>query len=152
MTYLLMDLRHPPPGGCGLKCAWTTCRTHGQTRHPPPGGCGLKWYVTSVVPLPLVSPSARRVWIEICFRGAIKCKPMSPSARRVWIEITHIRGSVHSSRRHPPPGGCGLKYVTCEKEYEYRRSPSARRVWIEISRLYVPNDRYSVTLRPEGVD
>ena len=80
----------------------------------------------------LVSPSARRAWIEIPSGIAgYTARTGSPSARRAWIEITEIC----------PP--------CCWTDM----SPSARRAWIEIA--YQANSTAPdgvVALRTEGVD
>ena len=57
-----------------------------------------------------MSPSARKVWIEIVTLVKVVYPLPSPSARKVWIEIN-----------------------VYEIDLENRsRSPSARKVWIEI--------------------
>ena len=79
------------------------------------------------------SPSVWRVWIEI-----LECEhipenpPQSPSVWRVWIEITLDDYISNKARSHPPCGGCGLKSVYFDFEYDSERSPSVWRVWIEI--------------------
>ena len=77
-----------------------------------------------------LSPSTRRVWIEIILAALWTLKPESPSTRRVWIEIARLA----LFQRAVVP------------------SPSTRRVWIEI----VSARRFSagcpVTLHTEGVD
>ena len=82
-----------------------------------------------------LSPSARKVWIEM-FVGAWRFAAAitSPSARKVWIEITFFRILERTRRRHLPRGRCGLKYIDAERNIEIILSPSARKVWIEICR------------------
>ena len=60
--------RHPPCGGCGLKCK-TDRRTGYKNSHPPCGGCGLKCFEMLVKKEKKVSPSLRRVWVEISSIG-----------------------------------------------------------------------------------
>ena len=78
----------------------------------------------------LLSPSMRRVWIEI--RGYLPDRQLdgSPSMRRVWIEMEVNLFQI-----------CRV------------RSPSMRRVWIEMcdmpTTLSLPE---KVTLHAEGVD
>ena len=58
------------------------------------------------------SPSTRRVWIEIeAERERKTIKPPSPSTRRVWIEMPSSKAQTVVCRRHPPHGGCGLKFA-----------------------------------------
>ena len=61
---------------------------------------------------PSVSPSARKVWIEIshtaCAAGSANA---SPSARKVWIEIGFAYHQNTGALRHLPRGRCGLKYL-----------------------------------------
>ena len=104
---------HPPHGGCGLKF-WLSMWCQWGQRHPPHGGCGLK-----------------------CFLRFVYCRNvLSPSARRVWIEMTDC-GKFNTRRRcHPPHGGCGLKSSVLQARPQTQRSPSARRVWIEIAATY----------------
>ena len=77
-----------------------------------------------------MSPSTRRVWIEIGEFGIIglpgtvtlhtegvdrnaasgtvtPLAAMSPSTRRVWIEIRQAGGRWWLVACHPPHGGCG---------------------------------------------
>ena len=76
----------------------------------------------------------------------------SPSTRRVWIEIWKAVTTVPARLRHPPRGGCGLKFHAWPRAHLLSPSPSTRRVWIE---MYTPWDARSVllvTLHAEGVD
>ena len=59
---------------------------------------------------------------------------MSPSVRKVWIEISiwHSPAGIH--RSHLPQGRCGLKFNRFLALSTSSESPSARKVWIEISR------------------
>ena len=41
------------------------------------------------LPAPVVSPSARRAWIEISELNKNHRTPLSPSARRAWIEMSN---------------------------------------------------------------
>ena len=36
---------------------------------------------------------------------------LSPSMRRVWIEMTNALMMSLNAERHPPCGGCGLKFI-----------------------------------------
>ncbi len=65
----------------------------------------------------------------------------SPSMRRVWIEIENIRGLTRPNGRHPPRGGCGLKYYCIASYDDVATSPSTRRVWIEIPAAPAPARR-----------
>ena len=58
----------------------------------------------------------RRVWIEMILRPVIIAVLGSPSMRRVWIEIPPTALQWLPSGRHPPRGGCGLKYFSFERE------------------------------------
>ena len=79
---------HPPHGGCGLKLLWVKTRLNTDLRHPPHGGCGLKFHVLKRrFCRNHLSPSTRRVWIEIVSWNAFYNCSSSPSTRRVWIEI-----------------------------------------------------------------
>ena len=95
---------------------------------------GVDWNATDISGenLDKVSPSARKVWIEILSRLHILYWSSSPSARKVWIEIrlqlqisasgvvtfrkegvdwnvqSRQRRSIRPDR-HLPQGRCGLK-------------------------------------------
>ena len=56
-----------------------------------------------------VSPSTRRVWVEIEQSRNVIANLRSPSTRRVWVEIIREFGL-----------------------YRWDESPSTRRVWVEI--------------------
>jgi hypothetical protein len=58
-----------------------------------------------------MSPSTRRVWIEIQDIATVAKSLKSPSTRRVWIEIGFLPYKWMTVKRHPPPGRCGLKYT-----------------------------------------
>ena len=60
----VLEQRHPPLGGCGLKSLRQASR-HRMHCHPPLGGCGLKYENVKKYGQELESPSAWRVWIEI---------------------------------------------------------------------------------------
>ena len=100
----------------------------------------------------------RRVWIEIASPTTATTNSLwSPSTRRVWIEMlplveTPARRPRHPPRggcglkfrrvqlhhvppRHPPRGGCGLKYSQNGYGNGEEGSPSMRRVWIEMQNL-----------------
>ena len=59
-----------------------------RPRHPPCGGCGLKCVSVAALKRSCWSPSLRRVWVEI---GNVDTQNhrvrASPSLRRVWVEI-----------------------------------------------------------------
>ena len=123
----------------------------------------------------LLSPSTRRVWIEIDqlsphlqpvpvtlhTEGVDRNDPigvpttykvpLSPSTRRVWIEIssashTFFRKTSPSTRR------VWIEITTPRFVFPIQKSPSTRRVWIEIIKLSKDNSPESVTLHTEGVD
>ena len=79
---------------------------------------------------------------------------MSPSTRRVWIEIAKNQTAIHNSYGHPPHGGCGLKSLICGFDFTSdSKSPSTRRVWIEIElNGKVEQMLKTVTHHTEGVD
>ena len=54
--------------------------------------------------------------------------------------------------RHPPRGGCGLKFPLPRAHPLLVGSPSMRRVWIEMINLIVCLNERDVTLHAEGVD
>ncbi len=56
---------HPPHGGCGLKYIVGFTVEEKLYGHPPHGGCGLKLSKNSSRFNTGMSPSTRRVWIEI---------------------------------------------------------------------------------------
>ena len=130
------------------------CCEHNHSCHPPCGGCGLKLVNVLKYGFINMSPSMRRVWIEIhaCWRlpvWFVQSPSMrrvwieialyvfklgnnlvSPSMRRVWIEIVPAPAVLPAPSRHPPCGGCGLKF---DDDGEHK----------------IP---LSVTLHAEGVD
>ncbi len=82
----------------------------------------------------LRSPSVWRVWIEMLEDISNEFEEMkSPSVWRVWIEIAIPEAPASLSPRHPPCGGCGLKYLKGGVYGKSHLSPSVWRVWIEIS-------------------
>ena len=107
--------RHPPCGGCGLKCRCFLDLCPFCFRHPPCGGCGLKSQIYRGYARGLWSPSVWRVWIEIDTRCCPRCR----------------------SGRHPPCGGCGLKSSLSTTKCAEASSPSVWRVWIEILAEFV---------------
>ena len=58
-----------------------------------------------------LSPSARKVWIEILDSTLNTRLPWSPSARKVWIEIKFGNYFEANGSGHLPQGRCGLKYM-----------------------------------------
>ena len=103
--------------------------------HLPQGRCGLKCDSIVLSHPGIMSPSARKVWIEIplskahstyvavTFRkegvdwnsrlvATWECAITSPSARKVWIEIVWFHWDYGQNYRHLPQGRCGLKYNT----------------------------------------
>ena len=117
--------------------------------HPPPGGCGLKFFRQLLYSGGCLSPSTRRVWIEIInFRKA--CQPvLSPSARRVWIEIGSLVISISTSGS-PSARRVWIEIpVVISVILNQAPSPSARRVWIEIS-LSVLESEASACHPPPG--
>ena len=54
--------------------------------------------------------------------------------------------------RHPPCGGCGLKFSFLSLGVDTESSPSMRRVWIEIQLTVDKAIMQPVTLHAEGVD
>ena len=56
---------HPPLGGCGLKYSYAPFLLLFPSCHPPLGGCGLKCVAFLKIAVKNMSPSTRRVWIEI---------------------------------------------------------------------------------------
>ena len=59
----------------------------GASCHLPQGRCGLK----------------------LKWAGSFLISTLSPSARKVWIEIPSVSPYVSDARRHLPQGRCGLK-------------------------------------------
>ena len=109
-------------------------------------------FVEALNKLALLSPSTRRVWIEIYVIEFSFKVFLSPSTRRVWIEIRFIDIMLTSDGGHPPHGGCGLKLILDKRGFNNDKSPSTRRVWIEISCPISRQKRPQVTLHTEGVD
>ena len=56
--------RHLPQGRCGLKCSLWQASDIGAG-HLPQGRCGLKYHESALLKSIVLSPSARKVWIEI---------------------------------------------------------------------------------------
>ena len=77
---------------------------------------------------------------------------MSPSTRRVWIEIIQVEQKLGIMVGHPPHGGCGLKFFNYFVSLIHWKSPSTRRVWIEILTVATLAMISDVTLHTEGVD
>ena len=55
----------------------------------------------------LMSLSARRAWIEICWSGIIRLLKLSLSARRAWIEIHNDFNSAQATLSRSPQGERG---------------------------------------------
>lgn len=69
-----------------------------------------------------MSPSARRVWIEICIRSKTRFHVSSPSSRRAWIEI--------ACRFRPLlPANVVLSMENADKNMFSRALRSAKRVF-----------------------
>ena len=85
-----------------------------------------------VIVVSVVSPSARKVWIEIPPPTCLTSWPLSPSARKVWIEIVlpccDREGIMSPSARKVWIEMCSVRTFTRYAS----ASPSARKVWIEI--------------------
>ena len=99
---------------------------------------------------------------------------MSPSARKVWIEMPSMPSGSGAVGCHLPRGRCGLKFRSLHRSLTPRKSPSARKVWIEmemvlkkdyhevspsarkvwieIGKTGTQRKRPAVTFREEGVD
>ena len=60
---------------------------------------------------------------------------MSPSARKVWIEMDKKNPLKERAIGHLPQGRCGLKCRHYAASVLLDTSPSARKVWIEIARV-----------------
>ena len=80
---------HLPRGRCGLKFDSSNEVRKIEARHLPRGRCGLKFI---------------RVCNHIYSRR-------SPSARKVWIEMCSVRHITSRAKRHLPRGRCGLKWL-----------------------------------------
>ena len=81
-----------------------------------------------------MSPSLRRVWVEIYTVKADPRADTSPSLRRVWVEIEEVQEMITKDESHPPCGGCGLKFADIDLLLDgMKSSPSLRRVWVEIA-------------------
>ena len=75
-------------GRCGLKCVIAMGYRAKDPRHLLWGRCGLKYPSLSAALRLLVSPSVRKVWIEMYKASRYRLGfPESPSVRKVWIEI-----------------------------------------------------------------
>ena len=77
-----------------------------------------------------MSPSVRKVWIEMKLYDVDPTGSSSPSVRKVWIEI-----EMGGSERNDSSG-----------------SPSVRKVWIEMVLKTESKSVRRVTFRKEGVD
>ena len=99
-----------------------------------------------------MSPSTRRVWIEIFdFYTYLQFLHVTLHTEGVdWNGEIQIRTEHFSS--HPPHGGCGLKFSLLIPPIFCELSPSTRRVWIEILKISASKLGIDVTLHTEGVD
>ena len=98
------------------------------------------------------SPSARKVWIEIVLPCCDREGIMSPSARKVWIEIGLINCGVCGATSHLPRGRCGLK-LECVPLLGVIESHLPRgRCGLKYVSLSRSEELYIVTFREEGVD
>ena len=110
------------------RAAWRTEAR--KNRHLPRGRCGLK--CAPSVPLPGTHPS--------------------PSARKVWIEICRKERRSVQDWCHLPRGRCGLKYVSLSRSEElYIVTFREEGVDWNIS-SNCPLFYFDVTFREEGVD
>ena len=145
-------------------------------RHPPCGGCGLKCKMDGKNPRVKESPSMRRVWIEIfhckprrkrsrshppcggCGLKYAPCNfpawwaPRSPSMRRVWIEIAQAVTSLAGSVGHPPCGGCGLKSDLSRHIMQRTGHPPCGGCGLKWAYRTSVERPPTVTLHAEGVD
>ena len=105
---------HPPHGGCGLKCIWPVHRK-GESGSSP----------------------ARGMWIEIASPGSTPMpSPVIPRTGDVdWNKLTAAQ--QRAMHRHPPHGGCGLKFMRQAGHTPCSKSSPARGMWIEILRACV---------------
>ena len=79
-----------------------------------------------------MSPSTRRVWIEIINAIALYKVSVSPSTRRVWIEMFLLLSLLLSTVVTLHTEGVDWnKKLRSVKRIRFK-SPSTRRVWIEI--------------------
>ena len=141
---------HLPRGRCGLKSVFIFVSAF-FNRHLPRGRCGLKYLQCISQAWKILSPSARKVWIEMNpSRGAYQ-QTRSPSARKVWIEI-YVLTLNCANLLSPSARKVWIEIGTLFWKSVIQPSPSARKVWIEI----LPPPIYilfqSVTFREEGVD
>ena len=65
--------RHLPHGRCGLKYSYWIDKYNGGKGHLPHGRCGLKFLKIFCLRMVKLSPSTRKVWIEIKSPSS-KCK------------------------------------------------------------------------------
>ena len=143
--------------------------------HLPQGRCGLKCDSIVLSHPGIMSPSARKVWIEMhCNCKEKRCVTRHLPQGRCGLKLC-ICIHTHRLHGHLPQGRCGLKVlfvcflflvlqVTFRKEgvdwnfyssveYTIRQtSPSAKKVWIEIRYSSPHRHPASVTFCKEGVD
>ena len=122
--------------------------------HLPRGRCGLKLVLHQLLKqVAAVSPSARKVWIEITPEVANTDNTTSPSARKVWIEIIIEECYDFDSIGHLPRGRCGLKFFRNRNEKETEKSHLPRgRCGLKSSHGFSLHKPLGVTFREEGVD
>ena len=89
----------------------------------------MKYSLIIPYTIPVLSPSARKVWVEIAVNPDDDETMKSPSARKVWVEISWC-----SQNGQKPT-----------------ESPSARKVWVEIALIIDVQLDETVTFREEGV-
>ena len=103
------------------------------TCHLPRGRCGLKCCSVRCFSRLALSPSARKVWIEI-IDGATLVTTNNVTFREEGVDWNLCpRVLQASSFRHLPRGRCGLKLCCWYLGDSTLQSPSARKVWIEIT-------------------
>ena len=124
--------RHLPQGRCGLKFS-CILPFDGYLRHLPQGRCGLK---SASLPDGLTGAGVtfRKEGVDWnkFLRAWIQTVNLSPSARKVWIEIFIAQLNIQFAKRHLLQRRCGLKFGIALHTDILLPSPSARKVWIEI--------------------
>ena len=85
--------------------------------------------------------------------GAGATAAVSPSTRRVWIEISTGAIAITDDNSHPPHGGCGLKSeLLREIKKEYHGHPPHGGCGLKLQMSYRDCLCTAVTLHTEGVD
>ena len=143
--------------------------SHWEKCHPPHGGCGLKFFCLLSFTNTYLSPSTRRVWIEIEVAQEIfdRINKVTLHTEGVdWnLQGGDTRGGSHTVTLHtegvdwnslqhkhlfvlfesPSTRRVWIEmYATTAGSQAYQRSPSTRRVWIEMQ----SNMAYLVTPSP----